>query len=132
MRDELAAAVPSVDVRDGTAESIPLPDAAVDLVTVAQAFHWFRFEEAWPRSIACCVPGGSLAILFNERDERVPWVEAWNEVIEWHSRRIAGYQNTDWTARARRRRVRCTSRITERSAYTADDPGPASPHGCGR
>jgi len=43
------------------------------------------------------VPGGSLAILFNERDERTPWVKAWNEVIEWHSRRIAYYQHTDWT-----------------------------------
>jgi len=30
--------------RQGSAESSGLPDAAVDLVTVAQAYHWFNFE----------------------------------------------------------------------------------------
>lgn len=98
MREELAAAVPSADVRDGVAESIPLPDGAVDLVTVAQAFHWFRFDEAVVEIHRVLAPGGSIAILFNERDERTPWVKSWNDVIEWHTRRIAEYQHTDWTA----------------------------------
>jgi SAM-dependent methyltransferase len=43
-------------------------------------------------------PGGGIAILFNERDERTSWVKVWNDVIEWHSRRIAYYQHTDWAA----------------------------------
>jgi SAM-dependent methyltransferase len=34
------------DVRDGTAESIPLPDAAVDAVFVGEAFHWFDHRRA--------------------------------------------------------------------------------------
>ena len=96
MRDELAAAVPQVDVRDGVAESIPVEDGSVGLVTVAQAFHWFRFDEALEEIRRVLAPGGSVAILFNERDERVPWVRTWNEVIEWHSRRVAYYQRTDW------------------------------------
>jgi ubiquinone/menaquinone biosynthesis C-methylase UbiE len=96
MRDELAAAVPRVDVRDGVAESIPLADGSVELVTVAQAFHWFRFDEALAEIRRVLTPRGSLAILFNERDERTPWVKTWNDVIEWHSRRIAYYQHTDW------------------------------------
>jgi len=96
MREELKAAVPSADVRDGVAEDIPLDDGAVDLVTVAQAFHWFRFDEAVAEIRRVLAPGGSIAILFNERDERVPWVKAWNEAIEWHSRRVAQYQTTDW------------------------------------
>jgi ubiquinone/menaquinone biosynthesis C-methylase UbiE len=98
MRDELAAAVPEVDVRDGVAEAIPAEDGSVELVTVAQAFHWFRFDEALGEIRRVLAPGGSVAILFNERDERVPWVKTWNEVIEWHSRRIAYYQRTDWDA----------------------------------
>jgi len=98
MRDELQAAIPNADVRDGVAENIPLSDGAVDLVTVAQAFHWFRFDEAVAEIHRVLTPGGSLAILFNERDERVSWVKTWNDEIEWHSRRVAGYQNTDWTA----------------------------------
>jgi ubiquinone/menaquinone biosynthesis C-methylase UbiE len=96
MREELAAAAPEVDVRDGVAEAIPVEDGSVELVTVAQAFHWFRFDEAVREIRRVLAPGGSVAILFNERDERVSWVKTWNEVIEWHSRRIAYYQRTDW------------------------------------
>jgi ubiquinone/menaquinone biosynthesis C-methylase UbiE len=97
MREELKAAVPSVDVRDGVAEDIPLDDGAVDLVTVGQAFHWFRVDEALREIQRVLAPGGFVAILFNERDERTSWVKTWNDAIEWHSRRIAHYQDTDWT-----------------------------------
>jgi ubiquinone/menaquinone biosynthesis C-methylase UbiE len=98
MRDQLAETTPEVEVLDGTAESIPLPDGSVDAVTVAQAFHWFRFEEALGEIHRVLRPGGGLAILFNERDERAPWVAQWNEAIQWHTRVIARYQATDWTA----------------------------------
>jgi len=98
MRAQLAEVLPEIDVLDGTAEAIPLRDASVDAVTVAQAFHWFKFEPALAEIRRVLAPGGSIAILFNQRDERVSWVKTWNDVIEWHSRRIAYYQNTDWTA----------------------------------
>jgi ubiquinone/menaquinone biosynthesis C-methylase UbiE len=98
MRAQLSEVLPEIDVLDGTAESIPLDDASVDAVTVAQAFHWFKFEPALAEIRRVLKPGGAVAILFNQRDERVPWVKTWNDVIEWHSRRIAYYQNTDWTA----------------------------------
>jgi SAM-dependent methyltransferase len=98
MRDQLAETTPEVEVLDGTAEAIPLPDASVDALTVAQAFHWFRFEESLAEIRRVLRPGGGLAILFNERDEREPWVKQWNEAIQWHARVIARYQATDWTA----------------------------------
>jgi ubiquinone/menaquinone biosynthesis C-methylase UbiE len=98
MRDELRAAVPDVEVVDGTAEAMPFPDATIDVVTVAQAFHWFRFDEALAEIRRVLSPGGGLAILFNQRDERTAWVAEMNEVIQWHSRTIARYQATDWTA----------------------------------
>ncbi len=97
MRDQLELACPDVRVLDGTAEAIPLADASVDVVTVAQAFHWFRFEEALAEIRRVLRPGGGLAILFNERDSRAGWVAAWNDAIEWHRRTIAVYQATDWT-----------------------------------
>jgi len=95
---DLAAGTGKLDVLDGTAEAIPLDDDSVDVVTVAQAFHWFKFEEALAEIRRVLRRGGGLAILFNQRDERVDWVKTWNEVIEWHSRRISYYQTTDWTA----------------------------------
>jgi ubiquinone/menaquinone biosynthesis C-methylase UbiE len=56
----------------GTAEAIPLEDASVDAVTVAQAFHWFRAEEALREIHRVLRPGGGLALVYNVRDERNP------------------------------------------------------------
>src|SRR3954454_1555934 len=66
MRDELRVAVPDVEVVDGTAEAMPFPDASVDAVTVAQASHWSRFDEALAEIRRVVRPGGGLAILFNQ------------------------------------------------------------------
>jgi len=98
MREQLRAAVSAVEVLDGTAESMPLEAGSIDVVTVAQAFHWFRFEEALAEIARVLRPGGGLAVLFNERDSRTPWVAEWNEAIDWHNRTISVYQATDWTA----------------------------------
>ena len=51
----------------GRAEATTLPDACVDLVTAAQAFHWFEPEatrEEWRRVLK---PPGWVALLWNER-----------------------------------------------------------------
>ena len=41
MRERLQQALPELEVLDGRAESMPLPDASVDAIVCAQAFHWF-------------------------------------------------------------------------------------------
>ena len=52
---------------DGRADATGLPDASVDLVTVAQAFHWFD-EAAARREFARILrPGGLAAIWWNSR-----------------------------------------------------------------
>jgi SAM-dependent methyltransferase len=52
---------------DGKADATGLPDASVDLVTVAQAFHWFD-EETTRREFARILrPGGLAAIWWNSR-----------------------------------------------------------------
>jgi SAM-dependent methyltransferase len=53
----------------GTAEAIPLADRAVQAVVVAQAFHWFDPQVALVEMARVLVPGGWLALLWNERDE---------------------------------------------------------------
>ena len=81
MRAVLAKAVPGVDVRAGSAEAIPLEDASVDAITVAQAFHWFRVDEALAEMHRVLRNGGSFALLWNEWDEDDPLMYALNEVI---------------------------------------------------
>jgi SAM-dependent methyltransferase len=63
LRDILAASIGADRVRDGLAESIPLPDASVAAVTVADAFHWFDRPAALTEIARVLRPGGGLAIL---------------------------------------------------------------------
>jgi SAM-dependent methyltransferase len=51
----------------GTAETTTLPDHSVDIVTAAQAAHWFDREKARREFIRILKPGGWLVLLWNER-----------------------------------------------------------------
>jgi ubiquinone/menaquinone biosynthesis C-methylase UbiE len=72
MLEQLRAALPQVETHEGTAEAIPLADASVDAVTVAQAYHWFRPEDALPEIHRVLRPGGGLGLVWNWWDERDP------------------------------------------------------------
>jgi ubiquinone/menaquinone biosynthesis C-methylase UbiE len=69
MIGELRRAVPIVTAIRGGAEQIPLADDSVDAVTVGQAFHWFRFDEAVPEMHRVLRPRGGVALLWNNRDQ---------------------------------------------------------------
>ena len=72
---EFAAAVPDVDVLDGTAEQIPYPDNTFDTVLVAQAFHWFDQDVALAEIARVLKPGGGLGLVWNEDDsDAAPWL----------------------------------------------------------
>ncbi|WEK44211.1 MAG: class I SAM-dependent methyltransferase [Candidatus Sphingomonas colombiensis] len=86
MRETLAGDYPEVTALDGTAETIPLPDGAVDAVICAQAFHWFATARALAEMRRVLKPGGMLGLIWNVRDERVPWVAALSAITDrWES-----------------------------------------------
>jgi ubiquinone/menaquinone biosynthesis C-methylase UbiE len=74
MRAELKRLNPELEALAGTAEAIPLPGASVDAVVCAQSFHWFATAAAVQEMRRVLVPGGVLGMIWNVRDESVPWV----------------------------------------------------------
>jgi SAM-dependent methyltransferase len=60
----------------GAAERIPLPDDDVDAVVAGQAAHWFQPAGAAAEMRRVLRPGGVVGLVWNTRDERVPWVAA--------------------------------------------------------
>jgi SAM-dependent methyltransferase len=84
MRRELAASTPGVEIVDGTAEQVPLEDGSVEVVTVAQAFHWFDPEASLAEIHRVLASQGGLQLVWNVRDESVDWVRTLTDLI--HSR----------------------------------------------
>lgn len=96
MRSQLVRAVPDAEVVGATAETLPLSSASVDVVTVAQAFHWFDDQPTLADIARVLRPGGGLALLWNERDESVAWVAEMSRLIRWHERTVSRYQHVTW------------------------------------
>jgi ubiquinone/menaquinone biosynthesis C-methylase UbiE len=67
MGARLAAALPDVELLDGVAEAIPLPDGSVDAATVGQAFHWFDGDRALAEIHRVTREGSRLAVVYNRR-----------------------------------------------------------------
>lgn len=81
MLDQLRRSVPGVPAVLGSAEQIPLPDDAADVVLVAQAWHWVDPARAVPEVARVLSPGGRIGLLWNVRDERAGWVRRLDEII---------------------------------------------------
>ncbi|HEY5248606.1 MAG TPA: methyltransferase domain-containing protein [Dermatophilaceae bacterium] len=81
MREQLIQAVPGVRVLPGSAESIPLQDGAVEIVLVAQAWHWVDVERAVPEVSRVLSDAGQLGLIWNIRDEREDWVAQFGQLM---------------------------------------------------
>ena len=65
----------------GTAEATTLPDACIDLVTAAQAFHWFNVEDARAECLRILKPNGNAALIWNDRVLTDPLHAAMDDVF---------------------------------------------------
>ena len=63
--DQLASAMPRDNVRYAVApaEDIPLPDSVADLVTTAQAAHWFDLPRFFREARRIARPGAAIALV---------------------------------------------------------------------
>ncbi|MFE5776762.1 class I SAM-dependent methyltransferase [Brachybacterium sp. NPDC056505] len=76
-----AVPVGSLRTLQASAEDTGLPDASADLVSVAQAWHWFDTEAAGAEIARILRPGGVLALLWNSLDVQIPWVHRYSRIM---------------------------------------------------
>jgi len=82
---------PRVVLHEGTAEATGLPDAHVDVVVCAQSFHWFEPVTALREFRRILRPGGRLALVWNERDDRDRFTGGYSTLV----RRAVGGDPTE-------------------------------------
>jgi SAM-dependent methyltransferase len=80
---------------DGTSDATTLPDASVELVMVAQAFHWFEPASTHREFARILRPGGLAAIFWNSRRlTGTPFLEGYEALLQRYG--------TDYTSVAER------------------------------
>jgi ubiquinone/menaquinone biosynthesis C-methylase UbiE len=72
---------PRIRYREGTGESTGLPSQCTDIVVAAQAFHWFRADEALREFQRILRPGGWVALMWNDREIQDAITAAFEAVV---------------------------------------------------
>jgi SAM-dependent methyltransferase len=83
MRRLLVARLPQVGAVAGTGQELPLPEASVDAVFAAQAFHWVDDERAVAEIARVLRPRGTLVVLWNH-----PGGSSWEPPVDDVERRL--------------------------------------------
>jgi SAM-dependent methyltransferase len=98
MREKLSGKFSDVEALSGTAEAIPLGDAAVDALVCATAFHWFANAEVLAEFHRVLRPGGALGLIWNVRDTRVGWVAELSAITDRHEDDAPRQKSQAWRA----------------------------------
>jgi ubiquinone/menaquinone biosynthesis C-methylase UbiE len=77
----LETRLPGTPTAVASAEEIPLADGSVDAVVAAQAFHWFDLDRALPEIARVLRPDGRICLVWNQRNEKIPWVRRLGALI---------------------------------------------------
>ena len=72
---------PDLRVATARAEAVPVATRSVDTVVAAQSFHWFDADAALREAARMLKPEGRVGLLWNQRDERIPWVKKLGTII---------------------------------------------------
>jgi len=79
--DALLGSHPGYRSLAGTAEATTLAPQSVDLITAAQAFHWFDIPQARQEFLRILRPAGQVALVWNDRVHGDPLHEALEDVF---------------------------------------------------
>ncbi|MGO9647341.1 MAG: class I SAM-dependent methyltransferase [Terriglobales bacterium] len=80
--EEYLAAYERLTSIDGTAEATTLPGHSVDVVTAAQAAHWFDRAKARCEFVRILKPGGWAVLIWNERQtDSTPFLHDYEQLL---------------------------------------------------
>lgn len=88
--------IAGIKVLDGNATALPLPDACVDAIVCAQAFHWFATREALAEMYRVLKPHGVLGLIWNAHDNTVPWVKALSDIASVYEGDVPRFRSGNW------------------------------------
>lgn len=83
--ERLLAGADHIHWLSGSAEQTGVPTGALDLVTVAQAFHWFDRAAFKAECRRLLKPGGRVALIWNDRLMDTPFLEAYEAGLRAYS-----------------------------------------------
>ena len=96
--DELLGSFKTYVSAKGQSENTGLADASVDLVTAAQAFHWFEQGPARKEFQRILKPGGRVALVWNERTLGTPFQDDYERVLTDFTEDYATINHTNITS----------------------------------
>jgi SAM-dependent methyltransferase len=96
MREALAGHAPTAEIVDAVAEALPIGDGTIDAAVAAQAFHWFDGPRALEELGRVLRSGGRLALVWNVRDESVPWIMGITDLIEPYRGDTPSHRSLRW------------------------------------
>ena len=104
MRNEFKTSLPNyVPIMEGNSRKIPFPDNYFDMVTVAQAFHWFSNRESLMeiRRVLKKTPGnssgnGGLILLWNLESRKSQLTSKLRDIYERYDSDVPQYRKGEW------------------------------------
>jgi len=79
--ERLLAKFPRFTSRDGRAEATGLVPSSVDMITAAQAFHWFDWDQTKSEFTRILKPGGWVALIWNKRRTDSAFGQAYESLL---------------------------------------------------
>lgn len=74
-----------------TAEKTTLPDKSVDLITVAQAFHWFPIYEFKKESLRILKDKGKMLIIWNLLNDKSKLIKSVEQCMKFYNNKFHGF-----------------------------------------